>query len=96
LFVRQFGQASVRQFGQAQGLPLRETVFVGATLVVAPYISGGIELLEFGKQLVLRFCVLRVFEDAVDGADLDTLRVIEVADAFGAFCGVDYVDFVAL
>jgi hypothetical protein len=56
----------------------------------------GIELVEFGEEFVVRLLVVWVFENTVHGTDCDTLRVIEMAYAFGAFSGIDDIDLVAL
>jgi hypothetical protein len=40
--------------------------------------------------------VIRVFRNALDGADLDTLRRVEMADAFGALRRIDFVKLDAL
>jgi hypothetical protein len=47
-------------------------------------------------ETVLVFPVFRVFLDAVDGADLDALRFVEMPYAFGAKGRVDFIDFLAL
>jgi hypothetical protein len=44
------------------------------------------------QQSIPPFHPLRVHRNARHGADLHTLRLIEVPDALGAFVGVDFVN----
>jgi hypothetical protein len=44
-------------------------------------------------QFFLRFSVIQVERDAIDRTHFAALRGIKMANAFGAFCGVDFVDF---
>jgi hypothetical protein len=46
-------------------------------------------------QLVRRFLVARIGDDAVGGADVDALRRVVRADALGAAGSIDQVDRVA-
>ena len=50
----------------------------------------------FGVQLVVRFWMLLVYQDAVDGADLLALGFVVMSDALGAEVWIDFVDFLAL
>jgi hypothetical protein len=54
-----------------------------------------LQALVFGPQRFLGFDVIRVKGDALHGADLNALGFVEVANAFGAFGGVDFVDVLA-
>src|SRR5690554_4819995 len=51
---------------------------------------------QLGQELVFGFGVVRVRIDAFHRADLDALRFVEVADAFGAQGRIDHVDRLAL
>ena len=53
-------------------------------------------LLVFRHQLVMRFGMFFVNQDAVHRANLLTLRLIVVSDALCAEVGVDFVNFLAL
>ena len=44
-------------------------------------------------QLLLGFSVIQIERNAIHGAYFFALGRIEMADAFGAFCGIDFVDF---
>jgi hypothetical protein len=44
-------------------------------------------------QFFLRFGMIQIERDAIDGAHFFALRRIKMADAFGAFCWIDFVDF---
>jgi hypothetical protein len=48
------------------------------------------------EQLVFAFNENRIYRNAVYRAHFSALRRIEMADAFRAFIGVDFVDFYAL
>ncbi|MCY1416861.1 hypothetical protein D9M71_323780 [compost metagenome] len=54
------------------------------------------ELQVLLHQLILAFDIGFVEGNAVDGADLLTLRLVVVADAFRAQVGIDHIDFLAL
>ncbi len=43
-------------------------------------------------QFFLRFGMIQIERDAIDRAHFFALRCIKMADAFGAFCWVDFVD----
>jgi hypothetical protein len=47
---------------------------------------------KLGQQLFLRFGVRRIRVDAFDRAHHHALRLVEMADAFGAQRGIDHVD----
>src|SRR5690606_25680972 len=51
---------------------------------------------QLGQQLWFGFRVLRIGIDAFHRADHRALRLVEVADAFGAAGGIDDVDLLAL
>tara|TARA_Y100001936_G_scaffold254168_1_gene326225 strand:- start:1437 stop:1778 length:342 start_codon:yes stop_codon:yes gene_type:complete len=53
------------------------------------------QFLVFGEELFFSFDVVGVEGNAVYGADLLALGFVEVADAFGAAGGIDFVDFLA-
>jgi hypothetical protein len=46
--------------------------------------------------LLFGFLVVRILGYAIDGADLDTLGFIEMANAFGAQVRIDDVNVIAL
>jgi hypothetical protein len=58
------------------------------------FVAG--EFFVFAPQRVIRLDTVWVFGDAIDRANLDALRFVVVADALGAFVGVDFVNFSAL
>jgi hypothetical protein len=49
----------------------------------------------FGPQRLLAFNVLRVDGNAGHGTDLDTLRLVKMANALGAFGRIDLIDLFA-
>ena len=51
------------------------------------------QLHKFLVQFFLRFRVIEVERDAIDGAHFFALRRVEMTDAFGAFRRIDFVDF---
>jgi hypothetical protein len=44
-------------------------------------------------QFFLCFGMIQIERNAIDGAHFFALRRIKMADAFGAFCWIDFVDF---
>ena len=56
----------------------------------------GRDLFEFDHQLFLGLLMLRVQNDAIHRADLDTLGRLIVTDALGAQVRIDLVDLIAL
>src|SRR5690606_539450 len=63
---------------------------------LAPVSARATQGYELGQQLLVGFRVGRVGIDALDGAHLDALRFVEMADAPGATRGVDDVDRLTL
>jgi hypothetical protein len=53
---------------------------------------GGSEALVFEEQLFLSLCMLGIERYAIHGTDLLALRLVEMADAFGAQSRIDDVD----
>jgi hypothetical protein len=51
------------------------------------------QLHKLKMQFFLRFGMIEIEGDAIDRTHFAALRGIKMADAFGAFCGVDFVDF---
>jgi hypothetical protein len=54
---------------------------------------GSLQQFELGEQLILGFAVLRMEGNAADRTHLLALRLVEVADALGAFIRIDFVNF---
>ena len=51
--------------------------------------------MEFVQKLLWCFLMFRVWRNARHGAQLHTLRLVKVADAFCAFVGVDHIRVLA-
>lgn len=54
------------------------------------------QLFVLDPEHVFALDIARVLRDAINRADLDALRFIVMADAFGAFVRVDHIDFLTL